>query len=146
MTYPPFLIPIIVGCITQATKFLLSVVRHGKIEPKYPLTSGHMPSSHTSFVVSLTAMVAIREGLDSILFAIAFVFSYIVIYDAMFIRTNIGYNGKVLNELIREIPGIKKENYPTLRERVGHKPMEVLVGGVMGMLLTAIFILILESI
>jgi len=104
-----------------------------------------MPSSHTSFVVSLTAMVAIREGLDSILFAIAFVFSYIVIYDAMFIRTNIGYNGKVLNELIREIPGIKKENYPTLRERVGHKPMEVLVGGVMGMLLTAIFILILEA-
>lgn len=104
-----------------------------------------MPSSHAAFVVSLTSMVAIKEGISSMLFAITFVFSYIVIYDAMFIRTNIGYNGKVMNDLIKEIPGIKKGKYPILRERVGHRPLEVLVGGAMGVALTAIIMLLLES-
>lgn len=146
MTYPFFIIPIIAGCITQATKFIISIVRHGKIEIKYLLTSGHMPSSHTAFVVSLTTMVAIKEGFSSMLFAITFVFSYIVIYDAMFIRTNIGHNGKVMNDLIREITGIKKENYPILRERVGHRPTEVFVGAVMGLAITSILMLILENI
>lgn len=146
MTYPFFIVPIIAGCITQATKFILSIVKHDKVEIKYLLTSGHMPSSHTAFVVSLTTMVAIKEGFSSMLFAITFVFSYIVIYDAMFIRTNIGHNGKVMNDLIREITGIKKENYPILRERVGHKPLEVLVGGVMGLAITSILMLFLENI
>lgn len=146
MYYPYFIIPIIAGCITQATKFLLSIVKHNKVEIKYLLTSGHMPSSHTAFVVSLTTMVGIKEGVYSMLFAITFVFSYIVIYDAMFIRTNIGHNGKVMNDLIREISGIKKENYPILRERVGHRPLEVLVGGVMGAAITSILMLILENI
>ncbi len=146
MIYPLFIIPVIVGCITQATKFALSIVKHGKIEIKYLLTSGHMPSSHTAFVISLTTMIAFKEGLLSTLFAASFVFSYIIIYDALYIRSNIGYNGRSINKLVSEISGINKENYPTLRERVGHKPSEVFVGGVMGFILTVALMLIFESI
>ncbi len=140
MIYPIVLIPIIVGVITQLTKFLLSAIKHKKIELKHLLISGHMPSAHTAFVVSITTIVAFRETIFSTLFAISFVFSYIVVYDALKIRINIGENGKIINRLIKEIPEIKKEDYPILRERVGHKIEEVIVGGIFGFFITILLI------
>ena len=140
MIYPIVLIPIIVGVITQLTKFLLSAIKHKKVELKHLLISGHMPSAHTAFVVSITTIVAFRETIFSTLFAISFVFSYIVIYDALKIRINIGENGKIINRLIKEIPEIKKEDYPILRERVGHRLEEVVVGGIFGFFITIFLI------
>jgi len=140
MTYPIVLIPIIIGIITQLTKFLLSIIRHKKIDLKYLLISGHMPSAHTAFVVSITTIVGLKETVFSTLFAVTFVFSYIVIYDALKIRINIGKNGKIINKLIKEIPGINSGNYPLLRERVGHRPIEVLVGGFFGFFITILLI------
>ena len=140
MTYPIILIPIIIGITTQLTKFLLSIIRHKKIDLKYLLISGHMPSAHTAFVVSITTIVGLKETVFSTLFAVTFVFSYIVIYDALKIRINIGENGKIINKLIKEIPGINSSNYPLLRERVGHRPIEVLVGGFFGFFITILLI------
>ena len=112
---------------------------------KFLLISGHMPSAHTAFVVSITIVAAFFDGIYSTAFAISFVFSYIVVYDALKIRTNIGYNGRALNKLIQEIPNIEKKNYPILRERVGHKPLEVLVGAILGFILTIFLIILLEK-
>ena len=145
MIYPIFIIPVIVGCAVQSVKILLHIIKYKKMDPKFLLISGHMPSAHTAFVVSITMVVAFFDGIYSTAFAISFVFSYIVIYDALNIRTNIGYNGEVVNKLVKEIPGIKKENYPILRERVGHKPLEVLVGAILGFILTMFLIALLEN-
>ena len=145
MAYPIVIIPVLVGCIVQLTKFMLSIIRHGKMEWKYLFGPGHMPSAHTAFVVSLVVVVARLDTIYSTNFAISFVFAYIVIYDALKIRTNIGYNGAVMNKLIKNIPGIKKEDYPPLKERVGHKPLEVLVGGIMGVILTVLLVFILND-
>jgi len=143
MLYPIVIIPIIVGCVTQSIKFLLFVIKHKKIEPKFLLTSGHMPSAHSAFVVSLVTVIAFFDGVFSTTFTVSFILAYIVIYDALKIRTNIGYNGEAINKLVREIPGIKKESYPMLRERVGHRPMEVLAGAVLGFVLTVFLIILL---
>ena len=145
MIYPVFIVPVIIGCATQCVKVLLHAKKCKKIDPKFLLISGHMPSAHSAFVVSITTVVAFFDGIYSIAFAISFVFSYIVIYDALKIRINIGHNGEVLNKLIKEIPEIKKENYPILRERVGHKPLEVLVGAVLGLILTIFLIVLFEK-
>ena len=145
MIYPIFIIPIIVGCATQCAKVLLHAKKCKKIDPKFLLISGHMPSAHSAFVVSITTIVAFLDGIYSIAFAISFVFSYIVIYDALKIRINIGHNGEVLNKLIQEIPNIEKKNYPLLRERVGHKPLEVLVGAILGFILTIFLIILFEK-
>ncbi len=145
MIYPIVIIPVVVGCAAQGIKFLLSITRHNKIELKFLFTSGHMPSAHTAFVVSLAAVTAFFDGVYSTTFAISFVLAYIAIYDALKIRTNIGYNGRIINKLVREISGIEKNGYPILRERVGHKPLEVLAGAVLGFVLTILFIVILES-
>ncbi|MDF1498500.1 MAG: divergent PAP2 family protein [Patescibacteria group bacterium] len=140
MIYPIVIIPIIVGTIAQVMKFVLSVFRHKKIEVKYLFISGHMPSAHTAFVTSLATCMAYFDGINSSTFTISIVFAFIVIHDAVKIRMNIGENGKIVNKLIQEIPGIKKDNYPILRERVGHKPLEVLAGGVLGFILTILLI------
>ena len=145
MIYPIVIIPIVVGCITQSIKFLLSVIRHKKIDLSFIFISGHMPSAHTAFVVSLATVIAFFDGIYSATFTISIVLAYIVIYDALKIRTNIGHNGKIVNQLIKEVPGINKKNYPILRERVGHKPLEVLVGAILGFTLTIFLIIILEK-
>ncbi len=102
-----------------------------------------MPSAHTAFVVSLATTVFYFDGMFSTAFAISVVLAYIVIYDAVNIRTNIGYNAKIVNQLIKETPNIEKEKYPTLREVVGHKPEEVFVGAVFGFVLSILLILML---
>jgi len=145
MVYPIFIIPIIIGCATQCAKVLLHTKKSRKLDLKFLLISGHMPSAHSAFVVSITTVVAFFDGICSTAFAISFVFSYIVIYDALKIRTNIGYNGETLNKLVQEIPDIEKENYPVLRERVGHKPLEVLVGAILGFILTIFLIILFEK-
>lgn len=145
MIYPIVIIPIIVGCATQSIKFLLSAVRHKKIKLEFIFISGHMPSAHTAFVVSLVAVTAFFDGIFSTTFMISFVLAYIVIYDALKIRVNIGFNGKVINKLVREIPEIRNNEYPILRERVGHKPLEVFIGAVLGFVLTIFLIILLEK-
>ena len=134
------LIPIIVGLSAQIIKFIFSIFRHKEVKLKFLFISGHMPSAHTAFVVSLATCLAYRDGIYSSTFAISVVFAFIVIHDAIRIRMNIGENGKIVNKLIKEVPGINKEDYPILRERVGHKPLEVFVGGILGVFLTIFLI------
>jgi hypothetical protein len=145
MIYPIIIIPIITGCVVQSIKFALSVVKHKKIEFKYLFGPGHMPSAHTAFVVSLITTVAYYDSIFSTTFAISLVLAYIVIYDALKIRTNIGYNGQVVNKLIRELPDIARENYPVLKERVGHKLSEVFVGAGLGFVITILLIVLFEN-
>ena len=145
MAYPIVVIPIIVGCIVQSIKFLLSIIKHKKIEFKYLLGPGHMPSAHTAFVVSLATVVAYNNGVFSTAFAVSFVLAYIVIYDALKIRIHIGHNGRIINRLVKETSGIKKESYPMLKERVGHRVEEIFVGGVLGFFLTVLSMVILNK-
>lgn len=137
MQYPFILVPLLTGVFTQVVKFLLSVIRHKKLELRYLFTPGHMPSSHTSFVVSLATVVGYYEGLASTDFAITVCLAYVVIYDAMNIRIHIGHNGEAINRLTQEL---NLKDYPLLKERVGHLPQEVLVGGILGFLFSMILV------
>lgn len=140
MHYPFIIVPLLTGIFTQVVKFVLSVIRHKKVEIKYLFTPGHMPSSHTSFVVSLVTVVGYYRGIGSIEFAISVCLAYVVIYDAMNIRINIGRNGAAINRIVRDLD---LRGYPILKERVGHLPMEVLMGAVIGFLFSLDLILFL---
>ena len=144
MDYPIVIIPIIVGCAAQFAKFLLLAAKNKRLKFKSLFGPGHMPSAHTAFVVSLATTVFYFDGALSTSFAISVVLAYVVIYDAINIRTNIGYNGKIVNRLIKEIPNIEKEKYPILKEVVGHKLEEAFVGAVFGFTLSVLLILILS--
>lgn len=65
--------------------------------------SGGMPSSHASFVSTLSTTVGLNYGFDSDLFAIVTVFSLIIIYDAGGVRRAVGEQANVLNHLIKHL-------------------------------------------
>lgn len=131
-SYLVFLIPIMVGIGTQVLKFAIFTVKHGW-KPEYMFTHGHMPSAHTAFAISLATSVGWYEGIDSGSFAVAFALAFVLIDDAARIRMYLGDQGRYLNMLVErlELDGGK---FPRLKERVGHRVSEVVIGALVGFL------------
>lgn len=134
MPYQLFLIPIIAALIAQGLKLALDGIK-GNFDVKHFLSEyGGMPSSHTAFVIALATMIALREGFSSSAFAISLIMALIIIRDAIGFRRTLGRQSKALNHIVRELAEEKKrEHLPKLTEEVGHNPLEVLVGGLIGL-------------
>lgn len=106
--------------------------------------SGGMPSSHTAMVVASSIMVGSLEGFGSPMFAVAVVLSFIVMYDATGVRRETGRQAEVINQILRDVlingkPISDKE----LKELVGHKPVEVFGGFLVGLTVAGMYILYL---
>lgn len=136
--YLIFIIPIAVGLATQVIKFVIYSLKHGW-KPEYAFTHGHMPSAHTSLVVSLVTAVAFFEGMHSGAFALSVVLAFLVIDDAARLRMYMGDQGRYLNMLIQQLD-VDQARFPRLKERVGHRVSEVIVGGVFGFVATIVLI------
>ncbi|MBP7114133.1 MAG: divergent PAP2 family protein [Candidatus Peribacteraceae bacterium] len=121
-----FVIPLIVGLLSEALKIFTEGVARGAWHEGL-FRPGGMPSSHSAFVTSLLIVVATKSGLDSVAFAIAFVFASIVWYDAMSSRRAIGQQAELLNRL---------QKWVHLSERLGHSFLEVIGGIVFGACIT----------
>ncbi len=132
--YYIFLIPIAVGVIVQIMKFIVFSLKHGW-DWHYAMTHGHMPSAHTGFIVSLVTSIGYYDSLTSGAFAVAVALAIIVIDDAARLRMYMGDQGRYLNMLIRQL-NVSEEQFPRLQERVGHRVSEVIVGGILGVVLT----------
>jgi len=140
-TYAPFIIPILVAFIVQALKFVLYSLKHGW-DIRYAFTHGHMPSAHTALAVALVTSVGHFEGVGDASFAIAVVLAFIIVDDATRLRMHLGDQGRYLNMLIEQLD-INDKKFPRLKERTGHRVSEVIVGGLLGFLLTVLFISLL---
>ena len=101
--------------------------------------SGGMPSSHTALVVGLTSAVAFHNGLDSPLFAVCVVVACIVMYDAAGVRRAAGKQARVLNKLVQELKAEHTVHDTRLKELLGHTPLEVLAGAVLGITISYLF-------
>ncbi len=120
--------------IAQFYKLLSCVVTERKLDIRRMWGTGGMPSSHSSTVTSLAASVAIVEGEKSTLFAIALIFSGVVMYDAAGIRRAAGKQAGVLNKIVERLAHKIEEKIhdETLKELLGHTPFEVLIGALLG--------------
>ena len=136
-----FLIPAIVGFIVQLTKFIVYCTKHGW-NIRYAMTHGHMPSAHTGFIISLITSIGFYEGVHSGAFAVAIALGVIVVDDAVRLRMILGDQGRYLNMLVQQL-NINEKQYPRLKERVGHRINEVIVGGIYGFILTVALIALL---
>ena len=136
-----FLIPIVVSIVTQIIKFVMFGMKHGwKLE--YLATHGHMPSAHTAFAISLLTSIGYYEGVGSGAFAVAVAVAFLIIDDAVRLRMYLGDQGRYLNTLVQTLK-LSTDAFPRLKERVGHRTSEVLVGGFVGFFLSTILIRIL---
>ncbi len=103
--------------------------------------SGGMPSSHSATVCSMATATYYIYGAASFEFAMALIFAIVVMYDAMGVRRETGIQAKVLNEMIKTFEEMGKSKVftvDTLKEFVGHTPLQVLAGALLGILIASI--------
>lgn len=130
LAYKYLIIPFMTAVTCQVIKVLLEYIRTKRLNiNRFFDGMGGMPSTHSALVSSITTIVYITYGNNSILFAITLFFSLIVIYDSMGIRYESGEQAKVLNKL----------SNTNLKEMLGHKPIECLIGVLFGILFSIIF-------
>lgn len=125
--------------IAQAIKMILSFIENKQIDWSLATASGGMPSSHTAFVIAATTMIGKIEGMESSMFALAVVLSIVVMYDAMNVRRAVGHMGQTLNQIINNINKSGKVNVENVKEILGHSPLQVLAGLVLGLVVGMTF-------
>jgi acid phosphatase family membrane protein YuiD len=118
--------------IAQLLKVVLTLVRYNRLDISRMVGSGGMPSSHSAFVMSITTAIGLREGFGSALFALAVVLSLVVMYDAAGVRRAAGKQAKVLNEIVEQMERHEQVSGEKLKELLGHTPVEVIAGAVLG--------------
>lgn len=133
-----YILPILVGLLAQMAKFGLYTVKHGW-HPEYIFTHGHMPSAHTAFATSLLVSIGYYEGLDSGAFAVTVGLAFLIIDDALRIRMHLGDQGRYLNMLVEQLQ-LSKKDFPRLKERVGHRTNEVIIGALFGLIASGLLI------
>lgn len=125
-------IPVIIWFAIQSFKVICDLITTKKFNFKRIMGAGGMPSSHTAVVVSLATLLGKYEGVDTPIFALAVIFSFIVMYDAAGVRRAAGKQAKLLNKII-ETPGLSYlEVQEKLVEVLGHSPIQVIVGAIVG--------------
>jgi len=137
--YLTIICPIAAFTIAQGLKVILRSFRR-RISWRDIFAYSDMPSGHTSVVVAVTTIIALQHGLDSGFFAIAFVFATIVIVDAIGLRNYLGQHGKTINVLVKDLDedDFLDNHYPKQLEKIGHTPLQVIVGAVIGSLTSLI--------
>lgn len=125
-------VPFLLWFLIQTYKVISDLVVNKKLNVKRIIGAGGMPSSHSAVVCSLSMLVGKEYGFDSGIFAIALVMSFIVMYDAAGVRRASGKQARILNKIL-ETPGMSTvEVQEKLIEALGHTPIQVFVGAVIG--------------
>jgi len=118
--------------IAQTAKVIIYSVREHRLNLRVLAVTGGMPSSHSAIVMGMTTAVGKYAGVNSAAFAIALIFSFVVMYDAAGLRRAAGRQAAILNRLVEDLVNMRGVQEAKLRELLGHTPVEVLVGAVLG--------------
>ena len=124
--------PLVAWTIAQTAKVIIYSVREHRLNLRVLAVTGGMPSSHSAIVMGMTTAVGKYAGVNSAAFAIALIFSFVVMYDAAGLRRAAGRQAAVLNRLVEDLVNMRGVQEAKLRELLGHTPVEVLVGAVLG--------------
>jgi acid phosphatase family membrane protein YuiD len=125
--------------VAQIMKVIIVFIIEKRIDFTRITGSGGMPSSHSSFTVALATAVGFISGFDSVAFAIAAAFSFVVMYDASGVRRSAGQQAAILNKIVERIgKDDLTETGKKLKELLGHTPMEVFAGALLGIIIAVL--------
>ncbi len=131
-------IPILLWFFIQLFKVMWDLIKDHKFDFKRILGAGGMPSSHSAVVCSLAVLIGKDYGFSSATFALALIFAAVVMYDACGVRRAAGKQAKLLNKII-STPGLTGvQVQERLVEVLGHTPVQVVVGALIGIIAGAI--------
>ena len=132
-------VPFFTWLAIQSFKVAWDLVTTRKFNFKRIIGAGGMPSSHSAIVMAITIMVGRETGFDNWAFAMSLVFSSVVMYDAAGVRRAAGKQATLLNKII-ETPGLTgMQVQERLVEVLGHTPLQVFVGAIIGIIVGSIF-------
>ena len=132
-------LPILLWFGIQLFKLLYDLVTTKKFNFKRILGAGGMPSSHSAVVTSLATLIGKNIGVGTPMFAMALIFAFVVMYDAAGVRRAAGKQARLLNKIV-ETPGLSGlEVSERLVEVLGHTPLQVVVGAVIGVVAGLLF-------
>ena len=140
----PLMMAIISWCVAQFAKVILTLIfLRNKFTLSTFFSSGGMPASHTSTVCALTVAVALENGIASDIFAVCAILSFVVMYDAVGVRRSTGEQAKSLNQIASHLKTNNQIEFDaSVREILGHTPLQVFVGAVIGIIIPLIAIIL----
>ncbi|MBD5155219.1 MAG: divergent PAP2 family protein [Oscillibacter sp.] len=120
--------------LAQLIKVILDLVILRKWDVKRFVSSGGMPSSHSALVVAATTAIGKLHGIQSPDFALAVIVSAVVMYDACNVRRSAGDTARLVNQILAHVEKLTAEDFADdLREVMGHTPLQVLMGALLGL-------------
>ena len=122
--------------VAQTLKVFLGVMREKRFNFKWFVGTGGMPSSHTAGAAALSTTVGLTYGFDSAMFAVALIFTLIVMFDAQTVRFSTGKQAEILNKMLEDIYWKKKMDEDKLKEFIGHTPVQVYAGAALGIVVS----------
>lgn len=142
----PLICALVAFAVAQSIKVVTTWYREKRWDLKQLVGSGGMPSSHSSTVSALAMSIGLQDGFGGSSFAIAAILASVVMYDASGVRLHAGRQAEVLNQIIDEFP----EEHPLsdtrpLREVLGHTPIQVSAGGLLGVVISLSGFLIMKA-
>ena len=141
LTNPYLITALSAWFLAQIIKTILYAVMNGGLSLERLFGDGGMPSGHSATVTSLAVFCALMHGTGSHEFAVSAILAIIVCHDAMGVRFETGKQAQMINEIIRTVEVLSKQDLPEvkLKELVGHTPIQVLAGITIGICNAAMF-------
>jgi len=133
-----FLTTLSAWMIAQAIKVAIGVIYQKKFDFRWFIGPGGMPSSHAAGASCLAAALGFEYGFNSPYFALAAAFAIVVMFDAQGVRRATGKQARILNKITEDIYWKGKVPEGRLRELVGHTPVEVIGGFILGITVAAL--------
>jgi len=135
-------------CLSQILKMVVYLLTHKHKKPLEAIqlaiwSTGGMPSSHSALVCSLTTSAGIKQGISSDFFIFSLVFALVVLRDSLGVRRAAGLQAKALNTLGKQAAEKLGLEFSAVKEINGHSMMEVLIGGILGILIAVVYYMVL---
>ena len=131
------MITLMVWAITQGIKVLLGVIREKRFNFKWFIGTGGMPSSHAAGAAALATTCGLATGFGSVV--LAAVFALVTMFDAQGVRRSAGEQAAILNQVMDDMYWKGKIEAGRLIELIGHSPLQVIIGSVLGIMLAFLF-------
>ena len=129
----------LIAClVAQGIKILIGVIRLHRFDFRWLVGTGGMPSTHAAGVTAMSTTVGHQTGFDSPLFAVCVAFTVITLFDAQGVRRWSGRQAQVLNRMMEDIYFQRRIQEQRLKELLGHTPLEVLAGMLLGIIIAVV--------
>ena len=126
--------------LAQCIKMTVDLVRTGRLDLSYLVSTGGMPSAHSALVSGLATAIGLTEGFGAPMTMLAVCLAGITMFDAAGVRNAAGSQARILNKLVDELFHDHRLNEARLKELLGHTRLEVFVGMLMGILVAMLIV------